>query len=78
MYCKLEKVAHAILLIININKYGNKKMYIYDLNDLILYSSEEFKKNNYFHDCPRSLMSKYVLNNNFPKPIFKIKILYII
>lgn len=71
MYCKLEKVAHAILLIININKYGNKKMYLYDLNDLILYSSEEFKKNNYFHDCPRSLMSKYILNNNFPNWIIQ-------
>ncbi len=71
MYCKLEKVAHAILLIININKRGNKKMYIYDLNDLILYSSEEFKKNNYFHDCPGSLMSKYILNNNFPNWIIQ-------
>ena len=71
MYCKLEKVAHAVLLIININKYGNKKMYLYDLNDLILYSFEEFKENNYFHDCPRSLMSKYILNNNFPNWIIQ-------
>ncbi len=42
----LDDEAHAVLTIIKINRNNNKKIYLYDINDLTLYTSENFNANN--------------------------------
>ena len=70
-YAILKSINHAVILIININAKG-KKLYLYDLNHLMMYCAEDFYTNHgyevdvteqgYWFDnkSPRWIIKKYV------------------
>ena len=66
MYSALKNETHAVLSIININKTGEKHIYMYDLNYLIMYGSDNLqlrfynnKINDYFTYNIRNNISKW-------------------
>ena len=65
MYSSLKDQDHAVLSIININKIGEKHIYMYDLNYLIMYGSDSLRFNNYNNSC--NDYYTYDIKNNISK-----------
>ena len=68
-----DNIAHAVLTIFRIKRINgniNKKVYIYDINDLILYGSEDYNQannmNNVTQETETRTFVKYKLANNNP------------
>ena len=69
IFTEIQNANHAVLSIININKSSTKKIYLYDINRLIMYYSEimDIKKFNLFNG-----KNIYPLNQNPQRWIMKI------
>ena len=67
MYSALRDQDHAILSIININKTGEKHIYMYDLNNLIMYGSDNLQLRFYNNNNNSNDYFTYNIRNNISK-----------
>ena len=62
MYVSVKGVSHATLSIFNINKTEKEHIYMYDLNDLIMYGSDNFEHN--MCQSFNNITDEYPIKNN--------------
>ena len=64
-YGALQNITHVVIYIIDVNT-PTKKIYLYDLNDLIMHYSEDFNPNNY-QELPNDPQQYYSFDNHPPR-----------
>ena len=65
----IRNMGHAVLFIINIDNNNNKKVYLYDIDDLIMYCTKKYDRTSY---CKKFTTSEeYYINNTLPRWFFQ-------
>ena len=66
----IRNMGHAVLFIINIDKNNNKKVYLYDIDDLIMYYTKKYDRTSY--GKKKFLTSEeYYIYNTLPRWFFQ-------